>query len=78
MGDNDVSTGLMLRTCCLFRLRRALENTCKPIGGDAPDAVLTYGRGLLQASPHRLPRLCHSTCVMTVTPHPGLAPPPLS
>ncbi|MEW5301337.1 MAG: hypothetical protein WDW36_004201 [Sanguina aurantia] len=30
------------------RVRRAVENTCLPLGGDAPDAVLTYGRGLLQ------------------------------
>ncbi|CAK0779170.1 hypothetical protein CVIRNUC_004710 [Coccomyxa viridis] len=29
------------------RVRRALENTCKPVG-DGPDAALTYGRGLLQ------------------------------
>jgi len=30
------------------RVRRAIENTATPLGGDAPDAVLTYGRGLLQ------------------------------
>lgn len=30
------------------RLRRALENTATPLGNGAPDAVLTYGRGLLQ------------------------------
>ncbi|KAG2491863.1 hypothetical protein HYH03_009817 [Edaphochlamys debaryana] len=30
------------------RLRRALENTALPLGGGAPDAVLTYGRGLIQ------------------------------
>ncbi|KAK9809052.1 hypothetical protein WJX72_008467 [[Myrmecia] bisecta] len=30
------------------RVRRALENTCEPLGGDAADAVLTYGRGLIQ------------------------------
>lgn len=30
------------------RVRRAVENTCLPLGGDSPDAVLTYGRGLLQ------------------------------
>ncbi len=30
------------------RLRRALENTAAPLGNGAPDAVLTYGRGLLQ------------------------------
>lgn len=30
------------------RVRRAVENTCTPLGGDSPDAVLTYGRGLLQ------------------------------
>ncbi|KAG2453913.1 hypothetical protein HYH02_002116 [Chlamydomonas schloesseri] len=30
------------------RLRRALENTATPLGGSAPDAVLTYGRGLIQ------------------------------
>jgi tripeptidyl-peptidase-2 len=30
------------------RLRQALENSCLPLGGDVPDAVLTYGRGLLQ------------------------------
>jgi len=29
------------------RVRRALENTCKPLGGGA-DAALTYGRGLMQ------------------------------
>lgn len=32
---------------CACRVRRALENTCKPVG-DGPDAALTYGRGLLQ------------------------------
>lgn len=31
-----------------YNVRRALENTCLPLGGDAPDAVLTYGRGLMQ------------------------------
>ncbi|WIA34935.1 hypothetical protein OEZ86_013218 [Tetradesmus obliquus] len=30
------------------RVRRAVEATCQPLGGAAPDAVLTYGRGLLQ------------------------------
>lgn len=30
------------------RVRRAVENTATPLGGAAPDAVLTYGRGLLQ------------------------------
>ncbi|GAX82749.1 hypothetical protein CEUSTIGMA_g10175.t1 [Chlamydomonas eustigma] len=30
------------------KLRRALEATCLPLGGGAPDAVLTYGRGLIQ------------------------------
>jgi hypothetical protein len=30
------------------RLRQAIEASCLPLGGDAPDAVLTYGRGLLQ------------------------------
>lgn len=30
------------------RVRRAVEATCKPLGGESPDAVLTYGRGLLQ------------------------------
>lgn len=30
------------------RLRRAIENTAAPLGGDAPDARLTYGHGLLQ------------------------------
>ena len=51
--------------CCLFRLRRALENTCKPIGGDAPDAVLTYGRGLLQAGtpPPLIPGKNNVLCV---------------
>jgi hypothetical protein len=34
--------------CLLCRVRRALENTCKPVGGGAPDAPLTYGKGLLQ------------------------------
>lgn len=32
-----------------WAVRRALENTAAPLGGDAPDAVLTYGRGLIQA-----------------------------
>lgn len=26
------------------RVRRALDATCLPLGGDSPDAVLTYGR----------------------------------
>ena len=30
------------------RVRRALEHTCIPLGGSSPDAVLTYGRGLMQ------------------------------
>eukprot|EP00798_Chlamydomonas_sp_ICE-L_P009787 gene9786-7671_t len=30
------------------RVRRAVENTCMPLGGASPDAVLTYGRGLIQ------------------------------
>ena len=30
------------------RVRRAIEATCLPLGGKAPDAVLTYGRGLIQ------------------------------
>jgi hypothetical protein len=30
------------------RVRRAVEATCMPLGGASPDAVLTYGRGLLQ------------------------------
>ncbi|PNG74477.1 Tripeptidyl-peptidase 2, partial [Tetrabaena socialis] len=30
------------------RLCRALENTALPLGGASPDAVLTYGRGLIQ------------------------------
>jgi tripeptidyl-peptidase-2 len=29
-------------------VRRAVEATCQPLGGSSPDAVLTYGRGLLQ------------------------------
>ena len=38
----------MVRTLlCACRVRRALENTCKPVS-DGPDAALTYGRGLLQ------------------------------
>lgn len=32
------------------RVRRAVEATCMPLGGSSPDAVLTYGRGLLQVS----------------------------
>lgn len=36
------------------RVRRALENTAAPLGGDAPDAVVTYGRGLIQVL-RRLP-----------------------
>ena len=32
------------------RVRRAIEATCLPLGGAAPDAVLTYGRGLIQVS----------------------------
>lgn len=39
------------------RVRRALENTAKPVGGDAPDAKLTYGCGLLQVSGSRLAKL---------------------
>ena len=31
------------------RLRRAVENTCLPLGDPTADGVLTYGRGLLQA-----------------------------
>lgn len=31
-----------------YHVRRALENTALPLGGSAPDAVLTYGRGLIQ------------------------------
>ena len=30
------------------QVRRALENTCVPLGDDASDGVLTYGRGLVQ------------------------------
>lgn len=30
------------------RIRRAVENTCMPVGDGSPDSVLTYGRGLLQ------------------------------
>lgn len=26
------------------RVRRALDATCLPLGGDSPDSVLTYGR----------------------------------
>ena len=32
----------------MCRVRRALENTCQVLGDDNADAVLTYGRGLLQ------------------------------
>lgn len=35
----------------LCSVRRALENTCKPVG-NGPDAALTYGRGLLQVRMH--------------------------
>ncbi|GLC44539.1 hypothetical protein PLESTB_000062200 [Pleodorina starrii] len=43
-------SGLLTRGSVIspHRLRRALENTALPLGGDAPDAVLTYGRGLIQ------------------------------
>jgi hypothetical protein len=30
------------------RVRRAVENTCLPVAAGEPDALLTYGRGLLQ------------------------------
>ena len=30
------------------QLRQAVEATCLPLGGEAPDSVLTYGRGLIQ------------------------------
>lgn len=40
------------------RVRRAVEATCAPLGGDAPDAVLTYGRGLLQVRAAALPPAC--------------------
>lgn len=33
------------------RIRAAIESTCKPLGGESPDAVLTYGRGLMQVRP---------------------------
>lgn len=38
---------------CVRRVRRALENSCKPIGGWAADPadVLTHGRGLLNVAP---------------------------
>ena len=39
---------------CLCSVRRALENTCQPVGGDAADAILTYGRGLMQVRPSRI------------------------
>ena len=32
------------------RVRRALENTCRPLGDFAGDGVLTYGRGLVQVT----------------------------
>ena len=32
------------------RLRRAVENSCLPVGERMPNGVLTYGRGLLQVS----------------------------
>ncbi|GLI68325.1 hypothetical protein VaNZ11_012720 [Volvox africanus] len=43
-------SGLLARGAVIapHRIRRALENTALPLGGDAPDAVLTYGRGLIQ------------------------------
>ncbi|GIL53884.1 hypothetical protein Vafri_9378 [Volvox africanus] len=43
-------SGLLARGLVIapHRIRRALENTALPLGGDAPDAVLTYGRGLIQ------------------------------
>jgi tripeptidyl-peptidase-2 len=30
------------------RVRRAVENTCQAVAEGDPEAVLTYGRGLLQ------------------------------
>ena len=47
-------------------MRRALENTCLPVGPDEPAAALTYGCGLMQVTcnqPHPLPA-CHGvpTC----------------
>ena len=29
-------------------LRRAIENTCMPVGDEGPESMLAYGRGLLQ------------------------------
>lgn len=42
-----VSTGQWISPA---RVRRAVENTCMPLGGASPDAVLTYGRGMLQVN----------------------------
>ncbi|GIM09953.1 hypothetical protein Vretimale_13739 [Volvox reticuliferus] len=43
-------SGLLARGSVIapHRIRRALENTALPLGSEAPDAVLTYGRGLIQ------------------------------
>ena len=49
------------KVVCCFRVRRALENTCQPLGDDKTDAALTYGQGLLQVCP------CPSSCKPMLT-----------
>jgi tripeptidyl-peptidase-2 len=48
--EDDATKEALLRSLRVSpsRLRRAAENTAAPLGGDSPDAVLTYGRGLVQ------------------------------
>jgi tripeptidyl-peptidase II len=48
--DRESAAGQLMRSLRVspWRLRRAAENTAAPLGSGAPDAVLTYGRGLIQ------------------------------
>ena len=58
VGGSDYQSSRSPSCGVLGRVRRALENTCAPLGGNAPDAVLTYGRGLIQA---RMRLLLHAS-----------------
>ena len=69
-------TLMLSRAAC--RVRRGLENTCKPLG-NGPDAALTYGRGLMQARLHfphcrvaEQHRRCYSLCDVCVPALPQL------
>ena len=50
------------------KLRRAIEATCLPLGGGAPDAVLTYGRGLIQVGGGGGERGCARCCARLLPP----------